>query len=70
MGRKGDAEAVVDTHGSVLGLQGLHVIDASVFPPIPSANTYWPVVVVAERLTAGLMARSLAEVPVWPVDNA
>lgn len=70
MGGEGDAEAVVDTHGCVLGLQGLHVIDASVFPQIPSANTYWPVVMVAERLTAGLMGRSLAEVPVWPVDDA
>lgn len=70
MGAESDSEAVVDTHGSVLGLQGLHVIDTSVFPQIPSANTYWPVVVVAERLTAGLMGRSLGEVPVWPVDDA
>ncbi len=67
MGAEGDPEVVVDTRGSVLGVQGLHVIDASVFPQIPSANTYWPVVVVAERLTAALMGRSLEEVPAWPV---
>lgn len=67
MGAEDDPEAVVDVRGAVLGVQGLHVIDASVFPQIPSANTYWPVVVVAERLTAALMGRSLSEVPVWPV---
>jgi choline dehydrogenase/5-(hydroxymethyl)furfural/furfural oxidase len=67
MGGEGDAEAVVDTHGRVLGVQGLHVIDASVFPQIPSANTYWPVVVAAERLTAALMGRCFEEVPAWPV---
>lgn len=66
MGGEDDPAAVVDTFGAVLGVRGLHVIDTSVFPQIPAANTYWPVVVVAERLTAALMKRSLEEVPTWP----
>lgn len=55
MGRPDDPEAVVDAAGALLGLEGLYVIDASVIPEIPSANTHLAVIALAERLAAGLL---------------
>ncbi len=52
-------EAVVDSQLRVHGLQGLRVIDASVFPVIPGGNTNAPTIMVAERgadLIRGLVA--------------
>lgn len=45
-----DPMAVVDAHGHVHGVDGLSVVDASVMPSIPSANTNLPTMVVAERI--------------------
>jgi choline dehydrogenase-like flavoprotein len=42
-------EAVVDSQLRVHGLQGLRVIDASIFPVIPGGNTNAPAIMVAER---------------------
>lgn len=42
-------EAVVDAELRVHGLGGLRVIDASIFPSIPSANTNAPTMMVAEK---------------------
>lgn len=50
MGRPGDPTAVVDASGAVFGLTGLSVIDASIIPRIPSANTHLCVIALAERL--------------------
>ncbi len=47
MGR--DESAVVDPELRVRGLDGLRVIDASVFPLIPGGNTNAPTIMVAER---------------------
>jgi choline dehydrogenase len=44
-----DSMAVVDTELRVRGTQGLRVIDASVMPTIPAANTHASVVMIAER---------------------
>lgn len=49
MGSANDPEAVVDNELRVQGIAGLRVVDASVFPLIPSGNTHAPVVAVAER---------------------
>jgi choline dehydrogenase len=49
MGSSSDPEAVVDNELRVHGISGLRVVDASVFPLIPSGNTHAPVVAVAER---------------------
>lgn len=51
MGRAEDREAVVDAAGRVLGIVGLRVIDASVFPTVPSAATHLPVLMVAEKMS-------------------
>lgn len=49
MGRVEDADAVVDAHCRVIGLGGLRVVDASVMPCVPSANTNLPTIMVAEK---------------------
>ena len=43
------ARAVVDSRLRVHGIQGLRVIDASIFPTITSGNTNAPTVMVAEK---------------------
>jgi choline dehydrogenase len=48
MGSAGDNEAVVDSQGRVQGVDGLSVIDASIMPTIPAANTNLPTIMVAE----------------------
>jgi choline dehydrogenase len=49
--------AVVDADGAVHGLEGLFVVDASVIPTIPRANTNLSTVAVAELLAERLAAR-------------
>jgi choline dehydrogenase-like flavoprotein len=50
MGRADDELAVCDPAGRVHGYDGLRVVDASLFPDLPRANTHLPVLMVAERL--------------------
>jgi choline dehydrogenase len=50
MGPDPAAGAVVDAYTRVHGLEGLRVVDASVMPEIPSANTNIPTLVLAERV--------------------
>lgn len=57
MGRCDDPLAVVDSAGRVHGTAQLTVIDASVIPVLPRANTHLPVVMVAERLARQLLER-------------
>jgi 5-(hydroxymethyl)furfural/furfural oxidase len=42
--------AVVDSQGRVKGVQGLRVLDASIFPVVPCANTNFPVLMAAEKV--------------------
>ena len=54
MGPSADATAVVDAKGSVHGTRGLSVVDASIMPTIPAANTNLPTFMLAERCAAWL----------------
>ena len=54
MGLSTDKEAVVNSQGQVYGVKGLSVIDASIMPTIPAANTNLPTIMVAERCAAWL----------------
>lgn len=50
MGSAGDAGAVVDQHGRVRGVDGLRVVDASIMPNIPRANTNLTCIMIGERV--------------------
>ena len=52
MGPDPGAGAVVDPDGRVHGVAGLSVVDASVMPDIPSANTNIPTIMLAEHIAA------------------
>jgi len=49
MGTEGDADAVVDPHCRVYGIEGLRVIDASVMPSLIGGNINAAVMMIAER---------------------
>jgi choline dehydrogenase len=55
MGPATDAQAVVDARGNAHGVEGLSIVDASIMPTIPAANTHLPVIMVAERCAAYLI---------------
>ena len=46
--------SVVDESGSVYGVEGLSVVDASIMPDVPSGFTHVPTIMIAERLSEQL----------------
>jgi 5-(hydroxymethyl)furfural/furfural oxidase len=54
MGAADDPMAVVDTQGRVKGVQGLRVVDASIFPVVPCANTNFPTLMAAEKIAEAM----------------
>jgi 5-(hydroxymethyl)furfural/furfural oxidase len=56
MGADGDPMAVTDPEGRVRGVQGLRVVDASIFPVVPCANTNFPSMMVAEKISSTMTA--------------
>ncbi|MDE1930088.1 MAG: GMC family oxidoreductase N-terminal domain-containing protein [Alphaproteobacteria bacterium] len=62
IGRADDPRAVVDAECRVHGIQGLRVVDASIMPRIPSANTNLPTLILAER-AADLIRRGQRAAP-------
>ena len=50
MGAVDDPRAVVDPECRVIGCTGLRVVDASVMPEVPRANTHLTTVAIAERM--------------------
>ncbi len=56
MGTSSDPTAVVDAWGKVRGIEALRVVDASIFPDIPSVATNVTTIMVAERIAEKLSA--------------
>ncbi|HUO62944.1 MAG TPA: mycofactocin system GMC family oxidoreductase MftG [Terriglobales bacterium] len=50
MGADGDEGAVVDQRGRVRGVDGLAVVDASIMPNVPRANTNLTCIMIGERV--------------------
>jgi choline dehydrogenase len=57
MGPGTDTDAVVDERLRVRGLEGLYVIDASVMPTVPSANTYAATLMIGEKGADSVLGR-------------
>jgi 5-(hydroxymethyl)furfural/furfural oxidase len=56
MGADDDPMAVTNTAGRVKGVEGLRVVDASVFPIVPCANTNFPTMMTAEKIADAILA--------------
>jgi 5-(hydroxymethyl)furfural/furfural oxidase len=56
MGAEDDPMAVTDTHGRVRGVAGLRVVDTSLFPVVPCANTNFPTLMTAEKIADAMLA--------------
>lgn len=54
MGTADDPCSVVDPEGRVMGTEGLRVVDASIMPEVPRANTNLSTIMIAEHLAARL----------------
>jgi choline dehydrogenase-like flavoprotein len=54
MGPAPESGAVTDNHGSVHGIAGLTVADASIMPTVPTGTPNLPVIMVAEHIAAWL----------------
>jgi 5-(hydroxymethyl)furfural/furfural oxidase len=59
MGADDDPLAVTDHQARVRGVQGLRVVDASIFPHIPSGNINFPTMMAAEKV-ADMMVGQVA----------
>ena len=58
MGPDGDAGAVVDQYCRVRGIEGLRVVDASVMPGIPRANTNLSCIMIGEKVADWMKAEA------------
>ena len=56
MGTDDDPMAVTNNAGRVRGVGGLRVVDASVFPVVPCANTNFPVLMTAEKMADAILS--------------
>ena len=58
MGRADDRDAVVDPEGRVIGVDGLRVIDSSIFPRITNGNLNGPSILVGEKMSDHILGRT------------
>ncbi len=72
MGALENTDTVVDAACGVIGLDGLRVVDASVFPTVPNGNINSPTIMVAEKMADVILGESKLPrraVPIWIAPN-
>lgn len=60
IGQETDRLAVVDNNGKVFGMENIWVADASIMPQLPTANTNIPTIMIAEKISDGLLTKTYA----------
>ena len=68
MGADNDPMAVLDETCRVRGIEGLRVVDSSIFPTIPNGNLNAPTIMVAERAADFILGHEMlpkSEAAVW-----
>ena len=61
MGAEDDPDAVVDPECRVIGVEGLRVVDSSIFPNITNGNINAPTMMVAEKAADHILGKTLLE---------
>lgn len=69
MGRADDPLAVVDPDCRVIGVEGLRVVDSSIFPQVTNGNLNGPSIMVGEKAADHILGRRLAKSNLAPVVN-
>ena len=71
LGADDDPTAVLDAECRVRGVEGLRVVDSSIFPSITNGNLNAPTMMVAERAADLIRGQTLPSeaVPVWIADD-
>ena len=59
MGPESDPMAVVNSAGSVYGMEGLRIVDSSIMPSIVSGNLNAPTIMMAEKLSDVILGKQL-----------
>lgn len=57
MGAEDDPMVVTDTQGRVRNVAGLRVVDASLFPGLPCADTNFPTMMTAEKIADAMLSQ-------------
>ncbi len=70
MGRADDPDAVVDPAGRVYGARGLRVVDASIMPTVPRGNTNIPTIMLAEKISAAIIAAAQNQAPAKSMNSS
>jgi 5-(hydroxymethyl)furfural/furfural oxidase len=70
MGADDDPMAVTDHQGRVRGVHGLRVVDASIFPVVPCANTNFPTMMAAEKIADEILRAEASARPAHQVAAA
>lgn len=66
MGAADDPEAVVDPSAKVIGVDGLRVVDSSIFPQITNGNLNAPSIMVGEKVAAHILGTTLSSEDLTP----